>query len=49
MLAAEDVECLIRRADIGRGFFDDAAYFPETLRRLGADFAHFAMTGVRPS
>ena len=43
VLAAQDMECLVRRADIGRCFLDDAAQLRKALRRGGADVAHLAV------
>jgi hypothetical protein len=33
MLVAQDMKCLVRRADIGRSFFDNASQLLETPRR----------------
>ena len=43
VLAAQDMERLVRRADIGRGFLDDASQLLEAPRCLGADLAHLAI------
>jgi hypothetical protein len=48
VLAAQDVECLVRPADIGRNFLHDAAQLLETTSPLSCRFRGLRSIGMRP-